>query len=169
MVDPQQTKNFCEKFYDNNMHLFVNKDGSQKPKPTTKRWLFKMVLSNPYNVLQGIYKQAFPECPHNKKHISHGVFSKNLHDPVWLKNFMENKSVLILAKPDDYNKKCRLVFLNRKIFSYQDLKKDEFKADKKNLKKAGIGFGDVQWSIKNLKSGKYYWQKDDKQFYRKYK
>ena len=161
MVDIERTKNFCEKFYKDNMPLFVNKDKSQKPKPTNKRSLFKMVLSNPYNVLQGIYKQAFPECPHNKKHISHGVFSKYLHNHVWLKRFMENKSVLILAKPDDNNKKCRLVFLNKKILRYQDFKKKEYKADEMKLKQAGIDFGDIQWSIKDVKSGKYYWQKDD--------
>ena len=164
-----KTKKFCEEFFDQNPCFFKNKDGSQKTKPSGIKLLSRMVLNNVYNVLKSIYKQAYPTCNHNQKHIVHGLFDKFVHNKSWLKRFYEAKSVIVFAKPDSKNTKARLVLIDRKILKFSQLKCKIYQRDKNALKKANIKFGDIMWSIREIKNGKYFFNEKENEYYRKYK
>jgi len=128
-----------------------------------------MVLNNVYNALKSIYKQAYPTCNHNQKHIAHGLFDNFAHNKSWLKHFYEAKSVVVFAKPDSKYKKARLVLIDRKILKLSQLKCKIYKRDKNALKKANIKFGDIMWSIREIKSGNYFFNEKGNENYRKYK
>ncbi len=44
-----------------------------------------------------------------------------------------------------------------------------YKRDKNALKKANIKFGDIMWSIREIKSGNYFFNEKGNENYRKYK
>ncbi len=106
--------------------------------------------------MSSIYKQAYPKCQHNQKHIAHGVFNKYILDNSWLKRFCEAESVVVFAKPDSKTKNCRFVLIDRKILKHTDLRRKIHKQDNEELKKAKIKFGDIMWSIKDVKKGTYF-------------